>query len=147
MNRYVTFGLALFVVASAVSGCIRKSKSSVDSFEYTSELRKGIVTEVHDEGRAEQMLLVVNEIEKNIFRLDAQTRDVGKEYARLNGDYNASREDFDALFARYQEDLEKLTNALWEARGRLKELATKEEWVNIADKEMSIFESWNPGVN
>jgi len=145
IQRYAACALAIIFIAGAATGCLKKAKPSVDSYEWSSGLREQIVTVVRDPSRAEQMLLVVDKIEEHIFELSDHTRKIGREYVKLNRDYNASREDYEALFARYEERMEPLTNALWRANHRLKEIATKEEWLKIAGEENSLFEKWDPG--
>jgi uncharacterized protein with von Willebrand factor type A (vWA) domain len=124
---------ALGVIALAVvlCGCSARKKASVDPFD---ALRTEVAGQVADPSRAEKMQSAVEKQEAAMDELLQLSTRKAEALAALVGDYDSSREEFDALFAEYFRDRRLIVERMFAAHLELKALATEEEWKHLAKK-------------
>ena len=100
--------------------------------EFREEERALILETVADSGRAERLLTLLDERDRLIGDSTRAIRDHRGRMARLNADYHAPREQFDALLAAYNEQRSRMQLRFVDVIGRMKAETTAAEWKVIA---------------
>jgi hypothetical protein len=139
----VLLALLCAIAVLAAGGCGKKTTRGQAIERYSEELREGVSSNVPDEQRKEQMLLLVDQLEALLLRFNQQTVEFVDSYRKLNADYASTRPAFDQLFADYSaERISARTQAL-DLHFRLASLATAEEWEAIGKSETKLYEKFH----
>lgn len=137
------FALVVCTVALAVAGCGAKQTKQQAIEHYSQELRDAVSSKVSDEGRKEQMLLIVDQLQALHRHFSEQTADFLESYRKLNADYDATRSMFDRLFSDYTAQRITARNAALDLHFKLASLATTDEWDKIGGAEAKLYEEVN----
>ena len=138
--------LALLVCAATlvVSGCGGTKPSKAQTIElYSQKLREAVSSNVHEERRRSQLLLVVDRVEALHFLFSQETVEFVESYRKLNADYDSTRPAFDQLFADYNAKRIKARNEALDLHFQLASLATVSEWNAIGKAETKLYEEAN----
>src|SRR4029077_5727122 len=103
-------------------------------------LRQAVSSNVADEGRKAQMLMLVDQIETVQSSLSKETADFVQNYRKLNADHDAPRAAFDQLFSDYNGRRIKARNQAIDLHFQLASLATASEWDPIGKAEVKLYE-------
>ena len=146
-SRYAAFpslvALLVCAVTLAVAGCGAKQTKQQALERYSQELRDAVSSKVSDEGRKEQMLLIVDQLQALHRHFSEETADFLESYRKLNADYDATRPMFDRLFADYTAKRITARNAALDLHFKLASLATTDEWDKIGGAEARLYEEVN----
>lgn len=131
-NRICTIlATALFGIG-LLAGCkgptqLEATTSAVD------ETRMLIKEHVVDEAKAEQMLALVDQLEKDLeaYREIRAAHDRG--LVEKNADYDATREDLQTLYDAYNSDTRSIGMKIVQTDLAMKKLSTPEEWTEISE--------------
>ena len=135
------FALVACVVTLLVPGCGGNTETKGQAVaRYSQELREAVSSNVPDERRKAQMLLIVNQLEAIHRRFSQETADFIGSYRKLNADYDAMRPAFNQLFADYSAKRIKARSDALELHFQLASLATVDEWGPIAKAETKLYE-------
>jgi hypothetical protein len=133
----------LFVCAVALNlpGCGRTKPTQNEAIErYSQKLREVVSSDVPDEPRKAQMLLVVNQLEMLQQRFSQETVSFIERYRKLNADYDSARPAFDQLFSDYSAKRIKARSEALDLHFQLASLATADEWAAIGKAETKLYE-------
>ena len=108
MRRLSLITVCLLIFACASQRALFETKEMA----IFDACRAAVDTSVKDSERAARARLVVTQIEANIKELMDRIVVAPQEDFRLNSDYDAKREDFDALFERLHQDREQATTRM-----------------------------------
>jgi hypothetical protein len=140
-------GVTAFVMTCALlaaPGCGGEQSTREKAIQSSSQkLRQVVSTNVADEGRKAQMLLVVDQIEAAQTRFSKETADFVESYRKLNADYGATRPTFDKLFSDYNVQRIKVRNEALDLHFQLASLSTATEWNPIVKAEIKLYEEVN----
>lgn len=100
--------------------------------DFREEERALVRETVADSERAERLLTLLDERDRLIAESTRAIRDHRERVARLNADYHASREQFDALFADYNEQRSRMQLRFVGVIDRMKAETKAAEWKVIA---------------
>jgi hypothetical protein len=140
-----TSPLALaIVVASAITlvipGCRGTQLTSEQVIQSSSQkLRQAVSSNVAEEGRKAQMLMLVDQMEVLQTRFNKETADFVANYRKLSADYGAKRPAFDQLFSDYSGQRIKDRNQALDLHFRLASLAMASEWDPIGKAEVKMY--------
>ena len=142
--RGIAFTLLVCTIAFLVSGCGGKRQTKDQAVaRYSQELREAVSTNVRDERRKAQMLLIVGQLEALHRRFSQETANFIESYRELNADQDATRPAFNQLFSDFSaKRIEARTEAL-ELHFQLASLATADEWNPIGEAEAKLYEKVN----
>jgi hypothetical protein len=131
----------LCAITLAAPGCGGTKLTTEQVIQSSSQrLRQAVSSNVTDEGRKSQMLIVVDQIEAVQRSLKQETVDFVQNYRKLNADYDAPRAAFDRLFSDYNGQRIKARNQALDLHFQLASLATANEWDPIAEAEVKSYE-------
>ena len=129
--------LTLCVLLGFVSACSMFGKKETDEFEPVSEWiedkRERVAENIKDPDKKNDMLAVVDQLEKDLMELD---RIIQKLYANLNtlnGNYNSTPEEFRKVFSEFEAERKEIRDRIIDSRFKMRNLSTPEEWEEITD--------------
>jgi hypothetical protein len=136
--------LALILIVAAgigITGCARQKPQSPEELARASavDLRKALQDTIKDAGRLQQILAIADRTSADVETGASDLAKLLQEQDRLNGDYNASREEFRQLGDRIQVLRKEHRSRFISDRNALAQLATDEEWKKIASRELTVF--------
>lgn len=138
------FTLLVCAVTLTVPGCGGTKPTTDQTIErYSQKLRNAVSTNVPEEGRKAQMLLIVDQVEALHVRFGQETADFVESYRKLNADYDSTRPVFDQLFSDYNAKRIKARNEALDLHFQLASLATAGEWDAIGKTETKLYEEVN----
>jgi hypothetical protein len=138
------FALVVCAAALTVSGCNRTQPTRGEVIDrYSQDLRDEISSEVPDQARKAQMLLVVDHLEAVHRRFSEETVSFIERYRTLNADYDATRPAFDQLFSDYKTKRVKARSEALDLHFQLASLASADEWSGIWKAEKKLYEKVN----
>jgi hypothetical protein len=152
MMRYTVAGIGpsafvtvmVWAITLTAPGCGGEQPTRRQTIQsYSQKLREAVSTNVADEGRKTQMLLVVDQIEALQTRFSKETADFVESYPKLNADYSATRPTFDQLFSDYNGQRTKARDQALDFHFQLASLATATEWDTIGKAEGKLYEEIN----
>jgi hypothetical protein len=124
----------------AAPGCGGEQPTREQTIQSSSQqLRQAVSTNVADEGRKTQMLLVLDQIEAVQTSLSKETADFVESYRKLNADYHATRPAFDQLFSDYNGQRIEARNQTLDLHFQLASLATASELDSIGKAEVKMY--------
>jgi hypothetical protein len=132
------------VVVSAITlvtpGCRGTQLTSDQVIQSASQkLRQAVSSNVADEGRKAQMLMLVDQMEALQTRFNKETADFVANYRKLSADYDAKRPAFDQLFSDYNGQRIKARNQALDLHFQLASLAMASEWDPIGKAEVKMY--------
>lgn len=131
INR-ILIGLALIAVVVSLGACGKRPAARADEPFYFEEMREAIADNIKDFSRAQAMSGELDLMQSILLDARRLAREHGTELRDLMADYNSSPDDFRDLFERMDAESELIRRRVFEAQLRMKVLATKEEWQDIA---------------
>ena len=132
--RLVLAATALTVAAGS-SGCSLFGGST----DAVADLRAYVQREVTEPERAAKMLLQVELLEAGIQAYNTVASEAGTEIQQLNRDYDATRDQFEALLSRHNTARIEARDVLLASAFRLRDLASEAEWKEIAELEIRAY--------
>jgi hypothetical protein len=140
--------LAIVVVSAitlATPGCRGTQLTSEHVIQSASQkLRQAVSSNVADEGRKAQMLMLVDQMEALQTRFNKETADFVANYRKLSADYDARRPAFYQLFSDCTEADEitaqldrtslEMDQSFLNLRFRVKDQTTRAEWAAIVSR-------------
>ena len=122
---------ALFTIG-LLAGCkgptqLEATTSAVD------ETRMLIRDHVADEAKAEQMIALVEQLEKDLLAYREIRAAHNQALCEKNADYDASREDLQKLYDAYNNDTRAIGMKIVQTDLAMKKLSTPEEWALISE--------------
>ncbi len=136
--------LLLCVAALIAPGCGSSPPTAEQSIErYSQKLRETVSSRVQDQGRRDQMLSVVEQMETLQLRFNKETSDFVAAYRKLNADYQAPRPLFDQLFSEYNAERISARRQDLDLHFQLSSLAAADEWDAIAKAEGKLYVAAN----
>jgi hypothetical protein len=143
-SAVTAFAIVVICAMLAAPGCGGEQPTREQVIQSSSQkLRQVVSTNVADEGRKAQMLLVVDQIEAIQTRFSQEMADFVESYRKLNADYDATRPAFDQLFSDYNEQRIKVRNQALDLHFQLASLSTATEWNPIVKAEIKLYEEVN----
>ena len=133
---------ALTLVMAALSGCSSKHPTAeqqerTDVQAYEAQIRKVVA----DPARADQLVALTNEFQQQAGESVAIFRDYRAKVAALNSDYEATREQFEALLGQQDAHRAAWTKKVTALRERMVALTTDSEWEELKKARLRIFEA------
>lgn len=131
-NRICTIlATALFAIG-LLAGCkaptpLEATTSAVD------ETRMLIKEHVADEAKAEQLIALVDQLEKDLLAYREIRAAHDQALCAKNADYDATREDLEKLYDAYNKDTRAIGMQIALTDSAMKKLSTPEEWALISD--------------
>lgn len=142
--RRIAFTLLICVTAFLIPGCGGKKQTKDQAIaRYSQQLREAVSTNVGDERRKAQMLLIVEQLEALHSRFSQETANFVASYNKLNAEYDAPRTAFDQLFSDYTAKRINARSAALDLHFQLASLATTDEWRSIGAAETKLYEEVN----
>jgi hypothetical protein len=120
-----------FLAQGMLSGCSNLSPGD-SSQAATTDSRALINDVVTDEGRATQMIALVDQLERNLKANDARRIAHEDALVKINADYTVSREVMQAEYDDWNTDTRAILMEIMETHLAMKDLATPEEWAVIS---------------
>ena len=123
--------LLIGVLAIGIAGCksLTPEESTAAGF---NEVKASVKTVVEDPARAEQLLALIAEFEKDLDQHREEAKLLGAVLLALNADYNATREDMEHAYDAYEREAEAIGQTIIKAIRDMKALTTPEEWTQIS---------------
>lgn len=122
--------LPVLVFTFLVSGCSGKDAVApvVISKEAFDDFREAITDTIEDPERQKTVLLLVDDYESDYATFLGAVDTQRTELRRLNADYDASREQFQSYFDKYNADIRSARKEATKSRTAFIESTTAEEW-------------------
>lgn len=132
--RYSGF-LVSVCLFGVLFGCAHQA---VDETELNHQMFNEVqaqFSQVEDSGRRDQLLDLLGSMQSSFAEMNRAHDLYAKKIRTLNADYDATREDFQSLFAKFNSDRKKIQQQLLTAHFKIKSLTTKKEWKAFAEVE------------
>lgn len=113
------------------SGCATGPAPERNLREAAERFNRLLDRTIGDDARSEAAQGVVREIEAEVHRYRGQLRDVGEDLARINLDYEATREDFDGIYDELDAARQTTSTRLIELLADLRGEMIPTEWDNV----------------
>jgi major membrane immunogen (membrane-anchored lipoprotein) len=124
---------AVLAAALLVAACSHGPKETLKPAEgVLEELRAAVAREVKDPDRAKRAAALVDEMEQLTIRANADYKDHEARLRALNANYDATPEDFRALFRDFNDRRDKRQAQTLDLNRRAKALLTMQEWQELA---------------
>ena len=135
------FAFSALAAAFALGGCGGSKPTRAQTIErYSQKLRQAVSTNVPEEGRKAQLLLIVDQVEALHRRFSQETAQFVESFRQLNADYDAARPAFDRLFSDYNAKRIKAREEALELHFQLASLSKADEWDAIGRAETKLYE-------
>jgi len=124
----VAFALAVLGVAGCSSKHLtpeQKAQAEVEACE--AQIRKVVA----DPARAEQLVALTNQLQQQMRESVAVAKGYRAKLAVLNANYEATRQDYEALFRQQEAQREALVRKVAALRERMAALTTDAEWQQV----------------
>ena len=135
--------VAFMLLVCLTVGCSKgiKKAEDVPGEEWIEDMRERVEDSIADPGQKAQMMLMVDQMEAGLIKLDQTIRKHYSDLFKIDRNYDALPEDFRKQFADYNKARYKIRNHMIESRIQLKDLATPEEWEKLTDisKKKGLF--------
>ena len=133
---------ALMLVLAALTGCSSKHPTAEQQVRgevqaYEAQIRNLVADPV----RADQLVALTKEFQQEAAASVAIFRDYRAKMAALNSNYEATREQFEALLNEQNGHREVWTKKLTALREQMTALTTDSEWEELRKARLSIFEA------
>ena len=133
---------ALMLVLAAMIGCSSKHRTAeqqerADVQAYEAQIRKVVA----DPARADQLVALTSEFQQQAAESVATFRDYRAKVAALNSNYEATREQFEALLTQQDAHRDMWTKKVTALREQMAALTTDSEWEELKKARLRIFES------
>jgi hypothetical protein len=133
--------LVISAVTLTASGCGGTKPTKAQTIErYSQKLREAVSTNVPEEGRKAQLLVIVDQVEALHRRFSQETAEFVASYRILNADFDSTRQAFDQLFSDYNAKRITARADALELHFQLASLATVDEWGAIGRAEAKLYE-------
>jgi len=124
---------AVLAAALLVAACSHEPKDALKPAEgVLDELRAAVAREVKDPDRAKQALALVDEMEQLTITANGDYKDHEARLRALNANYDATPEEFRALFRDFNARRDKREAQTLDIHRRVKALLTPQEWQELA---------------
>jgi hypothetical protein len=132
----------LMLVLAALTACSSKhltaeERERAEVQAYEAQIRKVVA----DPARADQLVALTNEFQQQAEKSVAAFRDYRAKVAALNSNYEATREQFQALLSQQDTHRELWTRKVTGLRQRMAALTTDLEWERLKKARLRIFEA------
>lgn len=132
----------LILVLAALAGCSSKhptaeQRERAEVQAYEAQIRKVVA----DPARADQLVALTNEFQQQAGKSVAIYRDYRAKVAALNSNYEATREQFQAVFSQQDAHRELWTKKVTALREQMAALTTDLEWEKLKKARLRIFEA------
>ena len=94
-------------------------------------IKDDVKTYVVDPARANEVVVVLDEVEGIMSGYEKQIDEIHVDIERLNADYDSSDEQYNAVQEKGHEIVVELRSRILEKRFKMKELMTREEWIAV----------------
>ena len=136
VNVYNATVLTCALFAVVCGACAHKTKKAPDPSKDFSglvhEVRESVRAEVTDPDRATQMLAELDRAEELFGQLQTIAKKFSSDFAALDRNYDATDEQFQSLFEKYEHDRDPIRSELLDLQIRFKQLATADEWSKVS---------------
>lgn len=132
-TRLLGLALLVFCTLGLMSGCKKDKKEFAPGAEWIAELRGRIKASVADPDKKSQMLSLVDQMNIELLKLDQEVRKHFANVAKIDRDYNATPDDFKKEFAAFNAARYEVRDGFLDARFKMRDLATREEWKELTD--------------
>ena len=143
VGRVVLPFLAFILLFYLTFGCSRGIKKAEfePGEEWITDMRERIEASIDEPNKKNQMLLMVDQIEDDLIKLNQTIRKHYADLFTIDRNYEALPEDFRKQFAHFNRSRYQIRNQIIETRFQLKELVTPEEWKKLTDvsKKKGLF--------
>ena len=130
-NRIYYMLAAALLTLGLLAGC--KSLTPVEATKLAGDETRTLIREqVADEAKARQMIVLVDQLEKNLLAYVEVQAAHNKALRAKNADYDASREELQGLYDAFNRDTRALGMQIARTDLAMKKLATPQEWVVIS---------------
>jgi septal ring factor EnvC (AmiA/AmiB activator) len=121
--------VAVLALGVALQGCAHKAKSPQQQAQADyGAYRKRIREVVKDPARADQVIALTDELQRQVDQVRARLAQNRADLAALNANYGATRGEFEALFKQQDADRQALADKAVSARVQAGKLLTDSEW-------------------
>ena len=139
MKAYSLANLAL-ACALALAGCADSPKTSADLVGGPMrEMRQAVEKHVADPSRQTQLLALVDELDGVLKDHSRDLNALSGDLSRLNADYDATREAFDALVSDFAQRSRVRKERALDLHFQMAALASVEEWKSISKHEVEAL--------
>ena len=121
-------GITIATIAVLMGG-----KSGGRASHFLIDAEKRIKTAVKDDARCKAALDEIGSLSTNLRKLETRITGHLKDYVRVHSDFQSAESDFDAVTELFGADQQEAANLILDARERLREQMTKEEWNEVFD--------------
>jgi hypothetical protein len=129
-RRIWTALVAVMLIGLAGGGC--KSMSPAESTQSALGGTRDLIREtVAEKPRAEKMLVIVDQLDRDLDAYVAQRAKIDQALVEKNADYAVSREDMQPLYDQRNREYRGIAMKIAQAHMSLSELATPEEWKRL----------------
>jgi hypothetical protein len=103
------------------------------------ELREIVKTEIKDSDRRVKILQIIDEVEIDSQAIFKFYQEHDNRIARLNSNYETSREDLEKVIAQFNKNYDAFLKMLIQRRGEMRQLTSRDEWITIMDRESTFI--------
>ena len=138
MNRYVSYTpvkkcltiLALLSMTFALIDCASMSgkESAVPTADWFHSLRDSVLDNVKDNERARKAIALINQADQAVLNYVSEAEENAQRLRELNADYDATRDDFAAVFANLDASNRSIKKLLLGLRSDLVAVVEPDEW-------------------
>jgi len=132
-------GLITILVFLFSCGSQKLSTKKEGGQKVVTEQRKSIQDNISDPEKQAKLLQIIDDVEKGSTKFFNYYQEHNEIIARLNKDYKASRQDFEAVLNDFNKQYETYLRMLIRKRGEMRLLTSKDEWTKIMDRESTFI--------
>jgi len=136
--------LALCVLLGLVSGCSKSGKKDTAEFDpgggFAEDMRDTVEDEIEDPDKKAEMLVLVDQMAKDVEEMDRVVQKLYADINRLNDNYNASPEEFRKVIAEFEASRKEVRDRIVDNRFKMRDLSTPEEWKGITHKKDGLYQ-------
>jgi uncharacterized coiled-coil DUF342 family protein len=142
-SRWPVAAIALTLALAAVAGCSSKreltpeQQAQADVTAYEAQIHKI----VPDPARADQLVALTNEFQQLATESIANVKSYRAKVAALNTDYDATRQDYEALFSQQDASREAFIKKAGALRERIAALTTDSEWEELKKARLRLLDA------
>ena len=148
-RRRIVLCICLTVLIAALSisstGCIRKKATAPGygpGYEWVDDMRDRIQKNINDPDKVTGLVAVVDKIELTLIDLDGEVKAYFATLAKLDRDYNTTREEFQSAMDEFNTARDKNFERMLGFMFEMKKIAGKEDWKKLSDIDKTLYENW-----
>lgn len=141
--RWLVAVMALTLAVATVAGCSSKrdltpeQQAQADVTAYEAQIHKI----VSDPARADQLVALTNEFQQLATESIASVKGYRAKVTALNSDYDATRQDYEALFSQQDARREAFIKSAGALRERMAALTTDSEWEELKKARLRLLDA------